>query len=95
MSTSADISKAVGAASDAFDNWSSLAPRERAAWLFKIADKIDENMDELVLLESRDQGKTTTAARIVDIPRAATNFRYFAEAIISPKRDHYNLQVQT
>lgn len=42
---------------------------------------------ELALLESRDQGKTVAAARMIDIPRAATNFRYFAEAIMSPKLD--------
>ena len=33
-----------------------------------------------------------SAARIIDIPRAATNFRFFAEAIISPKLDRVNYQ---
>ena len=49
-------------------------------------------MEELALLESRDQGKTVAAARMIDIPRAATNFRYFAESIISPKLDHVSYQ---
>ena len=92
LSNSADVDKAVEAASAAFDSWSSLQPRQRAEYLFKIADEIDANMEELALLESRDQGKTVAAARMIDIPRAATNFRYFAESIISPKLDRVSYQ---
>ena len=45
LSTESDVNKAVDAASAAFDSWSSLAPRQRADYLFKIADKIDENLE--------------------------------------------------
>ena len=55
MSNKDDVDKAVDAAEAAFESWSNLPPRDRAKYLFKIADLIDENMEELALLESRDQ----------------------------------------
>ena len=47
-----------------------------------LADKIDEYSEELILAESKDNGKPETLARIVDIPRASENFRFFATAIL-------------
>ena len=55
MSGKDEVEKAVDAAEAAFDSWSTLPPRDRSKYLFKIADLIDANLEELALLESRDQ----------------------------------------
>jgi len=62
-----------------------------AKFIFKIADLIDANLERLALLESRDQGKTVGAARMIDIPRAAENFRFFAKVISNPESERTTL----
>ena len=49
--------------------------------LLKIADLIDSNLESLAEAESKDQGKPVALAKRMDIPRAALNFRAFAEAV--------------
>ncbi|MEZ5048280.1 MAG: aldehyde dehydrogenase [Saprospiraceae bacterium] len=49
--------------------------------LLRISALIEENIDELAKAESLDNGKPLWLAKSVDIPRAASNFRYFAHAI--------------
>ncbi len=78
-----DISKAVQAAKAAFYSWSKLPIQERSKMLFKIANLIDENLDKLAHAESIDNGKPLKLATEVDIPRASSNFRFFAAAIIN------------
>ena len=62
-------------------SWSQVPSHHRAKFLYKIADLIEKNLEELAVAESRDQGKPVWLAKSVDIPRAALNFRAFAEAI--------------
>lgn len=81
LSRSEDVAQAVEAAKRAFPMWSSLSVEERAKYLDRIADLIDERRDELVLAESADQGKPVGLASALDIPRAAYNFRFFAGII--------------
>ncbi|MEO5575062.1 MAG: aldehyde dehydrogenase family protein [Gaiellaceae bacterium] len=74
-----DVDAAVEAARGAFnDGWSSLAPAERAKYLFRIARLIAERSRELAVLESLDGGKPIREARDVDIPLAAAHFFYYA-----------------
>lgn len=80
-STIADIDAAVHAASGAFPAWSATPAEQRARILLRLADEIDRRLDDLALAESTDTGKPISLARRVDIPRAATNFRYFAGAV--------------
>ena len=47
----------------------------------RIADLIEQNLEELARAESDDQGKPLSVARNVDIPRAVENFRHFANAL--------------
>ena len=49
--------------------------------LLKIAEAIEANLDWLAEAESKDQGKPVALAKRMDIPRAALNFRAFAEAV--------------
>lgn len=74
----ADVAAAVEAAQRARGDWASLAPSRRAALLRKLADLIEARTDALAEEESRDNGKPLRVARSLDIPRAVTNFRYFA-----------------
>ena len=62
--------------------WSRTPAKERAKHLHKIADAIEERLEEFAVAESRDQGKPIWLARSVDIPRACLNFRFFATSII-------------
>jgi aminomuconate-semialdehyde/2-hydroxymuconate-6-semialdehyde dehydrogenase len=89
-STAEDVDRAVAAASDAFPAWSGAPVAERAALLRRLADLIDANRDRLAHLESVDQGKTLAQATDIEIPRAASNFRYFAGAIeAAPSEAHH------
>jgi len=79
--TAADVDVAVDAARRAFDGgaWSGLAPAERARTLRRLADLIDRDADTLAVLETLDTGQTIRQTRNTQIPRAAENFRFFAE----------------
>lgn len=77
-----DVEKAVEAATNAFKSWSTTPAAERSNILLTIADLIEKNLDKLAMAECVDNGKPLSLACSVDIPRAATNFRYFATAIL-------------
>ena len=58
--------------------WSKTPAKERARIMNKIADIVESRIDEFALAESRDQGKPVWLAKLIDIPRACLNFRFFA-----------------
>lgn len=76
-----DVEIAVRSAKKAFKIWSKTSVEERSAILSKIADLLEENIDKFAKAESKDNGKPISLAKEVDIPRAASNFRFFAHAI--------------
>lgn len=76
-----DVENAYQAAADAFPSWSNTTLEERSKILSKIASLIEENLEEFVAAESKDNGKPLSLARAVDIPRASSNFQFFANAI--------------
>ncbi|KAI4897339.1 hypothetical protein NFI96_015471 [Prochilodus magdalenae] len=76
------VEAAVKAAKEAFPGWSEKSPAERARVLNKLADLLEARLEEFAQAESKDQGKTVSAARNVEIPRAVYNFRYFASSIL-------------
>jgi aminomuconate-semialdehyde/2-hydroxymuconate-6-semialdehyde dehydrogenase len=82
-----DVHRAVVAAKNAFPGWSETPAAERSQTLLRIADLIEDNLDELARLESIDTGKPLGVARSVDIPRAVENFRFFATAILHTKTE--------
>ncbi len=81
-SSQQDIDRAVQAAIGAGAAWAGASPEERADVLFRVADGIDNHTEELVRLESQDNGKPQWLARSVDIPRCARNLRHFAATVI-------------
>ena len=76
----ADVDDAVRAARRAFDSgpWSRITPSDRGRLLWRIADLIEEHGEELARLESLDNGKPVSVARVADVPLSADLFRYMA-----------------
>ena len=76
------VEAAVAAAEKAFVDWSKKSAAERSKFLLRIADLIERDLEKLARAESIDTGKPLSLARTMDIPRAASNFRFFATAIL-------------
>ena len=77
-----DVDIAVKASAKAFDHWSVTPVEKRSRILLRIADLIEQNLEDLALAESIDNGKPLSLAKSMDIPRASANFRFFATAIM-------------
>ncbi|MFM8741691.1 MAG: aldehyde dehydrogenase [Cytophagales bacterium] len=75
-----DVAMAYTAAENAFAAWANLPSAQRAHVLSKIADLIDRDLEKLALAESIDNGKPMSLARVMDIPRASANMRFYATA---------------
>jgi aminomuconate-semialdehyde/2-hydroxymuconate-6-semialdehyde dehydrogenase len=75
-----DVQYAVEKAKEAFKKWSQTSHEERFKYLNKIAELIEDRIEELAMAESIDNGKPLWLAKKVDIPRASSNFRFFATA---------------
>lgn len=73
-----DVALAVKAAEGAFHGWGNTSTEERFKILNRIAELIDQNLDALALAETNDNGKPLWLSKRVDIPRASSNFRFFA-----------------
>ncbi len=76
----ADIDAAVKAARAAFETgpWRKLTASERGRLLWKLADLLEENLEEFARLDSLDNGKPLAVARAADVPLAVDLFRYMA-----------------
>lgn len=87
-----DVRNAVNAAEKTFPIWSKMGLEKRFRILNRIADVIEQNMDEFARAESRDNGKPLSMARNVDIPRAHANFRFFATAILHFSSESHHME---
>lgn len=94
-SDAADVEKAVQSCVQAFPAWSALSSLERFQYLNRIANLIEENLSELARAESIDNGKPQSLAKLVDIPRSAANFRFFAGAIMQATGESYQTDDNT
>lgn len=91
-----DIENAYQAAEKAFPLWSTSSVEFRSKILQRIADLIFKNLEELALAESKDNGKPLSLASAVDIPRASSNFSFFAKAITQfSSESHENTAIHT
>ena len=77
---SADIDLAVKAARKAFDSgpWRKMDARDRGRLINRLAELVEDNLEDLAELESLDNGKPITEARTGDIPQVIDTFRYYA-----------------
>jgi len=82
-----DVELAVAAAEKAFVNWSRKPAADRSRILLRIADLIECDLEKFARAESIDTGKPLSLARSLDIPRAASNFRFFATAILHTENE--------
>jgi len=80
-SNSKDIDLAVEAAGKAADAWGKTSATERSNIMFKIAERIEENLESLALVEAWDNGKAIRETMAADIPLAVDHFRYFGSVI--------------
>src|SRR5579863_2248210 len=78
----ADVDRAVEAARRAFEDrtgaWRKLSTSERGRLIWKLADLVERNIDELAELETLDNGKPIFESRYVDIPMVVDVLRYYA-----------------
>jgi aminomuconate-semialdehyde/2-hydroxymuconate-6-semialdehyde dehydrogenase len=94
-SASADVAAAVAAASHAATGWANTSIEQRAHLLQRLADLIEARLEEFAVLESRDSGKPLSLARKLDIPRAVSNLRYFAAAIMAWGSESHAMETGT
>ena len=73
------VDEAVNAAKCALGEWSSLTMQQRCDWLDKIADELENQIEEVARLEALDTGKPIQVALDVDASRSVNNFRFFAD----------------
>ena len=75
-----DVDLAVAAARKAFEQgpWGKMDARERGRLMYKLADLMEENIDELAALETLDNGKPIRDSRNADLPLAIDCLRYYA-----------------
>jgi phenylacetaldehyde dehydrogenase len=74
-----DVDRAVKAARKAFDGpWSRMTASERGKLIWKLADLLEEHLEEFATLETLDNGKPLTISRVADVPLAVDLFRYMA-----------------
>jgi aldehyde dehydrogenase (NAD+) len=80
--SAADVDRAVDAARRAFEDrngpWRKLSASERGRLIWKLADLVEKNIDELAELETLDNGKPIFESRYVDMPMVVDVFRYYA-----------------
>ncbi len=88
----ADVEAAFLAAKSAYGAWSLTTTEERFKILNKIAELIDDNLDALALAETNDNGKPLWLSKKVDIPRASSNFRFFATGIMHFSTDSHHME---
>jgi phenylacetaldehyde dehydrogenase len=73
-----DVDRAVAAARRAFDDgsWAKVSPSQKGRLLWKLADLMEQHLNEFAELESIDNGKPVAVARVADVPLAIDMFRY-------------------
>jgi 5-carboxymethyl-2-hydroxymuconic-semialdehyde dehydrogenase len=78
-----EVDLAVAAATEAFPVWSTMPPAERAAVLNRIADLVEENLADLAIVETTDNGALLRSHLRGVMPRVAHNFRFFADWLVN------------
>jgi aminomuconate-semialdehyde/2-hydroxymuconate-6-semialdehyde dehydrogenase len=94
-SSADDVNAAVATASRAAAGWANTPIEQRAQLLQRLADLIEARLEEFAALESRDSGKPLNLARKLDIPRAISNLRHFAAAIMTWGSESHAMEIGT
>jgi aminomuconate-semialdehyde/2-hydroxymuconate-6-semialdehyde dehydrogenase len=84
-----DIELAVKAAKSAFPVWSNYTQEQRSDIMLRVAKGIEDRLEDFVVAETNDQGKPLWLSRAMDIPRAVSNFKYYATAALNFNGDFH------
>lgn len=87
-----DVEAAVQAAKKAFVQWSVTPKEKRSAILIRLSELIQKNLDRLAEAESTDNGKPVWLAKQVDIPRAVSNFHFYATAALHVHTETHSME---
>ena len=79
----AEVDAAVAAAREAFPGWAKLGPVGRGEILGRVADLVEQRLEEFAQLETRDNGSLLRSHRRGVMPRVAMNIRFFAEYAVN------------
>ncbi len=85
-----DVEKAVEVAKKAFPVWSKMSAEARHDILMRVSSLIERDLDLLAEAESVDNGKPKSLAKTVDIPRAVSNFKFYATALMHVSNESYD-----
>lgn len=85
-----DVNLAADAARSVFPAWSRTPPEQRFEILMRLVTLIERDMEPLALAESIDNGKPVSLARVMDIPRASSNFRFYATAAMHTANESHD-----
>ena len=77
-STAGDIELALDAAHQATESWGRTSATERSNILLRIADRMEQHLEDLAVIETWDNGKPVRETLAADLPLAVDHFRYFA-----------------
>jgi aminomuconate-semialdehyde/2-hydroxymuconate-6-semialdehyde dehydrogenase len=86
-----DVELAVMAAKSAFPDWSTASAESRHDVLMRVSRLIEDNLNELAAAESIDNGKPLSLAKAVDIPRAVSNFKFYATAAMHMANESHDM----
>jgi len=84
-----DVHLAVESAKTAYKAWSQMPPESRFEILMRLVALIERDLEPLARAECIDNGKPITLARTMDIPRAASNFRFYATAAMHTSNESH------
>ncbi|MFO0093006.1 MAG: aldehyde dehydrogenase family protein, partial [Gemmatimonadaceae bacterium] len=94
-STAEDVELALDAAHRAAPAWGRTSATQRAIILNRIADRLEENLDALAVIETIDNGKPIRETKAADLPLAIDHFRYFAGVLRAQEGSAGELDVDT
>ncbi len=94
-STGADIDLALDAAHSVREQWAKTSVTERSNILLKIADRIEQNIEELAVVETWDNGKPVRETLTADLPLIVEHFRYFTGCIRAQEGSAAELDANT
>ncbi len=94
-SKSEDIDLAVSAAQAASAAWGKTSAAERSNILFKIAERIENNLEQIAIVEAWENGKAIRETLAADIPLAVDHFRYFGAVIRAESGETTNIDSST
>jgi aldehyde dehydrogenase len=94
-STAKDVDLAIAAGEKAFESWRNSSVAERSNMLFKIAERIEQNLEELARVECWENGKAIRETLAADLPLVIDHFRYFGAVIRGEAGDVSDLDANT